>query len=147
MSPHPRPRAYVASSFSQAHRIPAVAAVLEQAEWDIIDCWWKKDEKDSLPSNPDDFYASPTTKAIAARHWRAIQDCDALVLVADLEHYTRFTGAAVEFGYAHALGKPLVVYGLAKRSAMWSPAIHVATPTGLLAVMRDLNYHNPRGED
>lgn len=136
---------YVASTFRLAKYIPEVEGVLNSVGWSIIDRWWAKDEKQSLPQNPREFYAEPVVQAIAARHWQAIRNCDAFLLVAEYDEITRFTGAAVEFGFAHALGKPTVVVGLAKLSAMWAPAIHCADLVELKQVMRDLNYSNERG--
>lgn len=136
-------RAYVASSFALAGRIPAVEKALADAGWSIIDRWWAMDEKGNFSQDPKEFYAAPVVQAIAARHWQAIKAADALVLVAD-DTPTRFTGAAVEFGYAHALGKPCVVIGQAKLSAMWAPGIHCPTLAEFARVMRDLNFNNER---
>lgn len=136
-------RAYVASTFRLADRIPHVEKILNDADWEIIDRWWLDDAKVRLPKTSKGFYAIPEVQAIAERHWSAIRDCDALVLVAGKEPL-RFTGAAIEFGYAHALGKPLVVYGFAKLSAMWAPAIHCTTTQQFAQTMRALNYSIPR---
>lgn len=139
-------RVYLASTFKMADWIPAVEGILKVAGWEIIDCWWLNDEKGNLPQDVRGFYGKPVVQAIAARHWQAIKDADALVLFAHPDEWTRFTGAAVEFGYAHALGKPVVVYGKAKLSAMWAPAIHCLSPAEFMQVMVDLNYDNERAQ-
>ncbi len=137
-------QAYVASSFSLRGQIPAVEGVLRKTGWSIIDRWWAHDEKGELPQTTKEFYASPVTQAIAARHWEAIREADAFVLVASQEERTKFTGAAVEFGFAHGIGKPCVILGEAKLSSMWAPAIHCKNLGQLETTMEYLDYSNSK---
>ena len=69
-----------------------------------------------------EFYNNFTIRSIAARHWRTIDSCDVLILVANGEDKT-FTGANVEVGYAIARNKPVLSMGGIKRSAMYVPLI------------------------
>lgn len=137
-------KAYIASTFKLADDLARIAALLRAAGWEVPDQWWNVDEKGRLPQDPAQFYAHPTTKAILARHWAAIRACDALVLVADVIDETRFTGAAIEYGYAQGLGIPCVIVGRVKNSAMYAGAIHCPDWKTLVLVMADLNYHNTR---
>lgn len=140
-------KAYLASTFSLAeNRIPEIERTMREVGWEVIDRWWYVDEKLSLPTTTKEFYADPIVQAIAARHWMSIRDADILVLVADEIKRTRFTGAAVEYGYALAIGKPCIVVGEAKLSAMWANAVHCKSLTEFRRVLLELNYDNDRGE-
>lgn len=123
---------YLASSFDYAHICEAVRKVLESKGHVIPDVWWNIRAKDDFTSKSDgDFYDSPIMRAIAARHWKTIDECDGLVLVTGGDPEKTFTGANVEVGYAVAKGKPVFSLGLHKRSAMYVPLIRCADITEL----------------
>ncbi|MGB1696899.1 MAG: nucleoside 2-deoxyribosyltransferase [Thermoplasmatota archaeon] len=127
---------YIASTFRLAPYLTNLAAKLETLGYEIPDVWWNKDEK-RAEAAPNDaaWYARPMVPAIAERHWRTIKECDALVLVAFHDQETKFTGANVEYGYALALGKPVLTLGQIKRSAMYANAIRCTDEEELLACL------------
>lgn len=117
-------RLYLASSFDYAHICEAVRKTVEAKGHTVPDVWWNVRTKDDFKGKSDhDFYADHIVQAIAVRHWRTIDSCDAVVLVANGEAKT-FTGANVELGYAIGKGIPVLTLGGVKRSAMYCPAIH-----------------------
>lgn len=116
-------RLYLASSFDYAHICEAVQKAVEAKGHTIPDVWWNVRTKDAFKDKSESaFYDSHIVKAIAVRHWRTIDACDAVVLVSD-DSEKAFTGANVEVGYAIGKGIPVLTLGPLKRSAMYCPAI------------------------
>lgn len=126
---------YLASSFDLAARCENLRLTLEKAGHSIPDVWWNVKTKDDFTDSSDEtFYDSPIVKSIATRHWKTINECDAVVLVSGAVQRT-FTGANVEVGYAIGTGKPVLSLGIIKRSAMYCPITRCMTTTELLACL------------
>ena len=136
-------RLYVASSFSRADTVRTIAAGLEKAGHTIPDVWWNVNEdREAGCASDAEWHGRPEIRALAARHWTTIKEADALVVVGNLSESNdrqRFTGANVELGYALALGKPVVVVGRVKRSAMYSDCIFAESPGAMLRLLAILD--------
>jgi len=135
-----RLRLYLASSFQKAATVQAMADALERDGHSIPDKWWGQNADRGGESSGDAaWHGQPEIRALAARHWLTIRGVDALVLVGHLndgDDRCPFTGANVEVGYALALGKPVVVLGRVKRSAMYADCIFAETPGAMLRLLR-----------
>lgn len=126
---------YLASSFDFAALCQEVRVAVEQEGHTVPDVWWNVRTKDDMKGMSEEaFYDSPTVRAIAARHWRTIDACDALVLVIGKDS-ARFTGANIEVGYAIAKGKPVLCIGTPKRSAMYVALARCQDIPDLLAAL------------
>lgn len=136
---------YIASSFDEAKSCEMIRKLLTASGHEIPDVWWNVKTKDDFTDHSDaEFYSAPIVQAIAARHWRTIRECDAVVIVSNLETARSFTGANVEIGFAHALGKPILAVGLLKRSAMYVPVIQCGVSARQLIEAVDCIGQNQR---
>jgi nucleoside 2-deoxyribosyltransferase len=126
---------YIASSFDFTAKCREIADRLLELGHQIPDIWWNVRTKDAFADASDSaFYGDALVQSIAARHWRTIRECDLVLLVSGGERRS-FTGACVEIGYAHALGKPIVSVGMLKRSAMFVPVLKCSSVEELLDVI------------
>lgn len=125
-------RLYVASSFTRADTVETIANGLIKDGHEIPDVWWNVNEDREAGCNSDaEWHGRPEIRALSKRHWTTIEEADAVVVVGNLsesDDRQRFTGANVEIGYALALGKPVVVVGRVKRSAMYADCIFAESP-------------------
>jgi nucleoside 2-deoxyribosyltransferase len=125
-------RLYLASSFDCAALCLATQKAVEARGHTVPDVWWNVKTKDDFKkASESEFYDSHIVKAIAVRHWRTIDSCDAVILVSD-DAKRQFTGANVEVGYAIGKGIPVLIVGPVKRSAMYCPATRCADVVELL---------------
>ena len=122
---------YLASSFKYKRNLETVKSALNHQGHHIEDIWWNLDSK-QVAETDNYWYNKPETKAICARHFESIKKCDALILVNPISVPGQFNGAAVEVGYALALGKPVYSFGFIPRSAMYSPVIRCYNMESLL---------------
>lgn len=122
---------YLASSFKYKKQCDMLYEELTKLGHKIPDVWWNLDSKQDKET--DNFwYNKPSTKAISARHFKTIRDCDILILVCPISSPGIFNGANVEVGYALALGKPVYSFGFIGRSAMYSDVIRCYNMEALL---------------
>lgn len=130
---------YVASSFDLVPELQTTQVCLERDGHTVPDIWWNVRTKDDFTDKSNlEFYGSTLVQSIAARHWETIRECDAVILVSDPYKERSFTGANVEIGFAHALGKPIFSVGKLKRSAMYVPIIKCETLGELLQAINCL---------
>jgi len=128
---------YIASSSKFIEECEKVSILIEEMDFVVTRKWWKHYIKDSpnypktMPDN--DFYNDPSVKFISALDFHAVEQAD-LVIVITFDEY-KLTGAEIELGYALALGKPVIILGKHKRSAMISSCIRVETLTELQRVL------------
>jgi nucleoside 2-deoxyribosyltransferase len=122
---------YIASSFKYKKRCNIVYEELTSRRHRVPDVWWNIDSK-QVDESDNFWYSKPETKAISARHFESIKNCDMLVLVCPVSSPGVFNGANVEVGYALALGKPVYSLGFIGRSAMYSQIIRCYNMEALL---------------
>lgn len=118
---------YLASSFRLKTRVQEVYEMLKLWGHEVPDIWWNIDAKNSGPTDNRAWAVTPLARVICARHWASIQVSDALIIIADGESETRFTGANVECGFALGRGLPVFSVGQLERSAMYAQVIQAAT--------------------
>lgn len=117
-------RFYLASSFKRKDDLEEIREELEIRGHVVPDIWWHIDSKKEGPANDREWYSTPFIQGIALRHWKAIQDSDALILVGSPSEQTTFNGALIELGYAISKGIPCFSYGIFPRSAMYCPVVN-----------------------
>jgi nucleoside 2-deoxyribosyltransferase len=127
---------YLASSFKYKNICEMIREELEEhpielGMFKVPDIWWNIDSKKSNLS-VNVWYNQPITKAISARHFQSIKNCDALVLCCPISEEGIFNGANVEVGYALALGIPVYSFGKIAMSAMYSDVIKCYTMESLM---------------
>jgi len=122
---------YLASSFKYKESVETVEYDLKIEGHNVPDKWWNIDSKNSSESDYE-WYNKPETRAISTRHFQQIRKCDALILVCPISSPGVFNGAAVEVGYALALGIPVYSYGFIPRSAMYSDVIRCYSMESLI---------------
>lgn len=122
---------YLASSFKYKKQCDMLYEQLTSMGHKIPDVWWNLDSK-NMEVTDNFWYNHHATKAISARHFKTIQECDILILVCPISTPGVFTGANVEVGYALALGKPVYSFGFIGRSAMYSDVIRCYTMEALI---------------
>jgi hypothetical protein len=122
---------YVASSFKYKKQCDALYYALTDCGHKIPDIWWNLDSKQEDETD-NYWYNKPETKAISARHFKSIRECDILLLVCPVTTPGVFNGANIEVGYALALGKPVYSFGYIGRSAMYSDVIRCYTMEALI---------------
>ncbi len=130
-------KVYLASSFALAQEVEKVYKALVASGHQVPDVWWHVDSKvDTWAVNLQDkeWMTHPIPRAIAQRHWGAIDSCDALVLVSQESGY-KFTGANIEVGYAVGKGIPVLSVGKIERSAMYVPVIPAGNVEELLHLL------------
>lgn len=128
---------YLASSFDLASLCETTLRVLNSLGHTVPDVWWNVRTKDAYADQGNAaFYGSSLVQSIAARHWRTLQEVDAVILISNLSEPRSFTGANVEVGYALGLGKPVFSLGQLKRSAMYVPVIQCAGMDDLMEALR-----------
>lgn len=123
---------YLASSFKLRPFVETTAKCLTALGHEIPDVWWNIDAKNDPEKDDRRWHAKPNVQAIAARHWKTIDECDALILVSHPTESTRFTGANIELGYAVGRGKTVFTVGAIERSGMYAPAIKCDSITELI---------------
>lgn len=138
---------YLASSFNFIPRIERLTNLLEIDGFEITLKWWKRiyDSKEfgqvktsdlkKLYANldPSEFYSKPETKQSYLSDLEAIEESEALILVApDQASRTDFVGANIELGYALALGLKCFSIGELNKSAMYHDVIKCKTYIDLL---------------
>src|SRR5258708_5672803 len=109
---------YLASSFKNYLELNIIEKELKTLGHEVIDVWWNIDTKSHGPQDNDElWYNWSIVKSILIRHFKAIDNCDALILVSS-DQFCKFTGANIEVGYA--LGKNIPVFSIGKleKSAM-----------------------------
>lgn len=133
-------KVYLASSFKLKGRINRVAEALRAADIEIADVWWdeSKEQADlkTIDMPDEEWYADETIIQRADRHFEAIEDSDALVIVCPPFGETKkFNGANVELGYALALDLPLFSVGRLERSAMYYPVTQTDSAAALVEAL------------
>lgn len=131
-------KVYIASSSKFFDECKELAELLE-TKFNLIITrkWWNhyvKDTKDYPQEMIDsDFYIDPQVQLIREMDFKAVKEADFVICL--VKDRYKLTGALVEVGYALALNKPVIVFGVAKRSAMLSSCIHVENTDQLLQVI------------
>ena len=138
---------YIGSSSKFVDECEKVAKLVSSMGFTITRKWWSHYVKDSpeYPKDMDDrdFYDDPAIKFICEADFQAIREAD-LVIIATFEDY-KLTGGDIELGYALALGKPVIVYGKHKRSAMIARTIHIPPNLHSLKRVLERNFElNPK---
>lgn len=116
-------RFYLASNFKRKHQLEIIKYLLEEAGHTVNDVWWNVDRKNHPEQDDRIWHGLPSIKAVASRHWKAISESDALILISSEEQENTFTGANIELGYALGKGITCFSYGKIARSGMYSPVI------------------------
>jgi nucleoside 2-deoxyribosyltransferase len=115
----PVPRVYVAAPYPERDAARRVAQALEQAGLDVTSTWVRQDD---APSD-----------ASARRDLADLARADVLVALNPAAWADRGTGGRhVEFGYALALGKALVVVGVRSHVFHELPAVTVVPDVAAL---------------
>lgn len=99
--------------------------------------WWQhyiKDKPEFENHSALDFYNEPQVQMIRELDFRAVKEADLVIVYVENEY--KLTGALVELGFALALDKIVIVFGLAKKSAMISSCIHVMTKDQLFEIIK-----------
>lgn len=133
-------RFYLASSFALGPRVQRICETLESMGHVVPVQWWDHSaESHKMKADAyiteDQFYASRSVQMTAARDFGGVTVCDVFILVADEEKESKFNGAAVELGFALALGKPCYALGKIERSAMFA---HVKRRASIDDVVREV---------
>ena len=112
---------YLASSFDLVERVKKVVAILRKDGHEITVEWWHRDYKQLPIQNDEEWYGHPKVREISERNFDGIRACDRFLFIGPSDRPTKFNGANVELGFAHALGKPCFSLGKLERSAMYVP--------------------------
>ena len=131
---------YLASSFDYKDHVKELASWLEERGHTITCRWWLIDYKEALGEIPDaEWYGRPIVRTIYQRSFKAIEDADALILVAPRPK--SFNGANIEVGIALGLRKHTICFGESERSGMYEPLIRCKDYGELEAVMVEFEEH------
>jgi len=146
---------YLASSFKFIPRIERLTNLLEIDGFEITLKWWKRiyqtEELGQVKTSdlkkiyadldPSEFYSKPETKQSYLSDLKAIEESEALILVApDKASRNDFVGANIELGYALALGIHCLSIGELNKSAMYHGVKKCETYIDLLSELKLLEW-------
>jgi nucleoside 2-deoxyribosyltransferase len=128
---------YIASSSQFIGKCKQLAQTLQlKYRMNITRKWWEhylSDASDFKDISNREFLAHPHVEMVRELDFKAVRDADLVIVI--VEDQYKLTGAMVEIGYALGIGKPVIVFGKAKRSAMLSSCIHVETSDQLFVLL------------
>jgi len=100
--------------------------LFEKYEVEVTRPWWRhyfKEYEKYKAMSDQEFYSDTKVQLVPVLDFKGVDDAD-LVIILVKDRY-KLTGALIEMGYALAKGKPVIVFGKMKRSAMAGQCIHV----------------------
>jgi nucleoside 2-deoxyribosyltransferase len=128
---------YLASSFSLLKEVEQLAGELARRGHELTCRWWTKSFHETNTVANGGFYGKATIRAVGLRNLMKIDQADLLIFLTSTTKLEKHTGGNIEVGYAFGKNKPVIIVGIIKESAMYSPAIHVDTVAELWPVLEE----------
>ncbi len=128
---------YLASSFGLLKEVEALAGELARRGHTLTCRWWTKSFHETNTVANGGFYSKATIRAVGMRNLKKIDQADMLIFLTSTTKLEKHTGGNIEVGYAFGKNKPVIIVGVIKESAMYSPAIHVDTVAELWPVLEE----------
>jgi len=103
---------YIASRFSRRHECHALGKKLERYGFEVVSRWTLPNSDHIVPVGMSQQAADAERERFAMEDIEDVEDCDCIVSLMEPEARNNTRGGRhVEFGYAAALNKELVVIG------------------------------------
>jgi nucleoside 2-deoxyribosyltransferase len=134
-------KVYIASTSTDFAQAKLVALVLKSMKHTITREWWNFKFSAEVKCIEDEkWYKHHVVRNNAEEDFKAIEECDAFVLVGQRNKTTHFRGANIELGYAYALKKPCFAIGNIERCTLYSRLVFVYT---MFALVKKLDALKP----